>query len=43
MIADKTIKDFYRMDDIVKFEGTLISARVPFQTKEVNIYDYIDK
>jgi hypothetical protein len=34
-------KTFYKMGDYSAFEGTLISVRIPYQSKVVDIYDFI--
>jgi hypothetical protein len=41
-VANEKEKTLYRMGKLYMFKGTLISFRVPFQNREVNIYDYID-
>jgi len=36
-------KTFYNMGEYHALYGTLISIRVPYITKRVNIYDYIEQ
>ncbi|NOQ55959.1 MAG: ATP-binding protein, partial [Nanohaloarchaea archaeon] len=38
----KTAQKIYKLPDIYKLKGTLISIRIPYPVKMVDIYDYID-
>jgi len=42
LIMDNEKKTLYKMDSNCMFKGTLVSVRVPFQDREVEIYDYIE-
>ncbi|HUY01278.1 MAG TPA: hypothetical protein VMV49_17085 [Candidatus Deferrimicrobium sp.] len=42
LIKDKNETIFYEMEKFNTFNGTLISIRIPYKIKEVNIYDYIE-
>lgn len=41
LIADEK-ETYYKMPEDASFSGTLISIRIPYQSKEVNIYEYIE-
>jgi hypothetical protein len=42
LIATEEEKTLYNMDKDHEFSGTLICVRVPYTSKDVNIYDYIE-
>ncbi len=43
LIAKKNRMAFYSMEELNRFDGTLISTRIPDKLKKVDIYDYIDQ
>ena len=42
LIKDKNDTFIYELEELNSFSGTLISIRIPYIIKEVNIYDYIE-
>jgi hypothetical protein len=42
LITNKNNTLFYEMEKPNTFNGTLISSRIPYKIRKVNIYDYIE-
>lgn len=42
LIKDKNNSFVHELEKFNRFNGTLISIRIPYKNKEVNIYDYIE-